>query len=521
VASRKPFAIFASLRETAFLLYAESLALDIRASPKGKNRFSKRGIQAMLSASRRLARVSRPGDHDCFAKADPEILRRAAQDGTQLLPVNWLSRRRLRRQLTQGLLRRFEGPADRIGVEPRAGCRLLGLVANLARTTRDSLDGMEITANIAGHGLSQIQVHGRQIAAVRPLGPIRPQERFVNPGFVDIQINGFAGVDFSAPDLDPATAVSILPFLWKAGVTTFCPTLITNSIPQLQENFRTLEAARRLDRRFAEAVPCYHLEGPYLSPGGARGAHDPSRMKSPDWEEFSSLQQAAGGRIGIVTLAPELPGAFDFIRRASAAGVVVALGHTDAAPEHIHQAVLAGAKLSTHLGNGCPNLLHRHQNPLWAQLAEDQLQVSLICDGFHLPPDLVRVAYRVKGIERCILITDAVHVAGLAPGRYSMVGRGIELLPSGQVVTDDRQSMAGSALTMNRAVAVFEKFAQATLAEALQAASANPARLIARQGVTTQIEPGQPAELVVFRPDDGALRVEAVLFKGDRLDLSP
>lgn len=376
---------------------------------------------------------------------------------------------------------------------------------------------MEITANMAGRGLAQIEIHGRQIAAVRVLGPLEPQAPFVSPGFVDIQINGFAGLDFSGSELNPSAAVSVLPFLWKAGVTTFCPTLITNSIEQLRKNFQILEAARRLDRRFAEAVPCVHLEGPYLSPGGAHGAHDPTLMRPPQWEEFSALQRAANGNIGIVTMAPELPGAFDFIRQAAAAGVIVALGHTDAAPEHIHQAIEAGATLSTHFGNGCPNLIHRHQNPLWAQLAEDRLSASLICDGFHLPPDLVRVVYRIKGIERCILITDAVHVAGLAPGRYSMVGRGIELLPTGQVVTEDRQAMAGSALTMNRAVAVFERLAQATLAEALQAASTNPARLLRREGITTEIEPGQPANLVIFRPEPEALRIEAVFFMGDRV----
>ena len=376
---------------------------------------------------------------------------------------------------------------------------------------------MEIKANIAGKGLAQIQIQRDQIRSVRVVNPTDPEELFVSPGFVDIQVNGFAGVDFSDRELDPERAISILPAIWKTGVTTFCPTLITNSIEQLARNFRTLEEARRLDARFAESVPCYHLEGPYLSPGGAHGAHDPTLMRSPDWDEFSRLQEAAGGNIAIVTLAPELPGACDFIRRACAAGVVVALGHTDGTPEHIHAAIEAGATLSTHLGNGCPTFIHRHQTPIWAQLASDQLQASLICDGFHLPPDLVRVIYGVKGINRCILITDAVHVANLPPGRYSMIGLEIELLPSGQVVTADRQCMAGSALSMNRAVTVFENFAGVSLSEALQAATANPGRLLRRDGICTDLAPAQPANLVTFRPQVSALRIETVLLQGEQV----
>jgi N-acetylglucosamine-6-phosphate deacetylase len=380
---------------------------------------------------------------------------------------------------------------------------------------------MEITANIAGRGMARVQIKDWMIAAVDIVGPIEPDAPFVSPGFVDIQVNGFAGIDFSDPDLDAPKASSILPSLWSTGVTTFCPTLITNSIDRLRQNFRTLEAARRLDPRFAAAVPCFHLEGPYLSSGGARGVHDPSLMKSPDWEEFSSLQQAGGGHIGIVTLAPELPGAFEFIRKATGAGIVVAVGHTDAAPEQIHQAVEAGARLSTHLSNGCPNLIHRHQNPLWAQLAEDMLSASLICDGFHIPPDLIRVVYKVKGIARSILITDAVHVAGLEPGLYQLVGRGIELLPSGQVVTDDRKSMAGSALSMNRAVVVFKKNVGVSLGEALQAATANPARLLGRGSVCTELELRQPANIVIFSPERNALHVEKVVFRGEQVYARP
>ena len=159
-------------------------------------------------------------------------------------------------------------------------------------------------------------------------------------------------------------------------------------------------------------------------------------------------------------------------------------------------------------------MLHRHKAPFWAQLAIDSLHASLICDGFHLSPDVVRVIVAVKGIDKCILVTDAVHVAQMPPGRYTLVGTEIELLPSGQVVRADRVSMAGSALTMNRAVAVFMKYSERPLASAIQAATTNPAHLLRRPTICSQVSPGEPANLVLFRQEPQALKVERVILRG-------
>jgi N-acetylglucosamine-6-phosphate deacetylase len=376
---------------------------------------------------------------------------------------------------------------------------------------------MQLEGNIPGVGCAKVEIADEYISAVTVRGAESAELPFISPGFVDIQVNGFAGVDFSGPDLDAEKAISVLPALWSTGVTSFCPTLITNSLPKMAKNFAILEQAARKSSDFAHAVPCYHLEGPYLSPLGSHGAHDPQWMHPPNWEEFQELQSAAGGRIGIVTLAPELPGAEDFIRKAQSAGVVVAISHTDGGPGDVHRAAAAGATLNTHLGNGCPAMLHRHKAPLWAQLAIDSLHASLIVDGFHLPPDIVKVIVAVKGIDKCILITDAVHVAQLPPGKYSLVGTEIELLPSGQVVRADRVSMAGSALCMNRGVAVFIKFAQCTLASAIQAATANPANLLRRRTVCSQVASGQPANLVLFRREPETLKIESVISQGRRV----
>lgn len=373
---------------------------------------------------------------------------------------------------------------------------------------------MEIAGNVPGKGFAKIHINGDRIGRVQLTGPEDPRSAFISPGFIDLQLNGFAGIDFSAERLEARRAVAVLPEVWKTGVTTFCPTVITNSRESLLERFRVLEEARRLDACFARSAPCYHLEGPYISPGPSHGAHDPRYTRPPAWEEFCELQCAAGGRIGIVTLAPELPGAIEFIQRARDSGVIVALGHTDAHPEQIHNAVDAGATLSTHLGNGNPQTIDRHTNTLWPQMAEDRLAASLICDGFHLPEDLVRVIYRVKGIERCILITDAVHVAGLPAGRYSLVGLEIELLPTGHVVMADRRCMAGSALSMDRAVSIFKQFAGVSLEEAVQAATANPARLLSRFDSCSEVAEGQAANLTCFRLNNRAIQVETVILAG-------
>jgi N-acetylglucosamine-6-phosphate deacetylase len=371
-----------------------------------------------------------------------------------------------------------------------------------------------IEGNIPGQGYARVAIERERITSVEIIGPEKPGSPFISPGFVDIQLNGFSGVNFSSPTLQAEELIGVLAPLWKTGTTTFCPTLISNSHQGLLNNIRVLEEARRVDSRFAWAVPCYHLEGPYLSPLESRGAHDPKLMRNPDWAEFTRLQAAAGGRIGIVTLAPELPGALEFIHQASAANVVVAISHTEAMPERIHQAADAGASLSTHWGNGCPVQIHRHNNPLWAQLAIESMSVSLICDGFHLPPDVVKVAARMKGIDKCILTTDATHVANMPPGRYSLVGTEIELLPTGQVVTADGRCMAGSSVTMNRCVTVFMQYAQVPLRDAIQASTENPARLLRRGEICSRIAEGEPANLVVFRSEEQALQIETVVCRG-------
>lgn len=374
-----------------------------------------------------------------------------------------------------------------------------------------------LTANIPGRGFARICVQDDRIASVDVLGEERLGLQYCSAGLVDIQVNGMCGVDFSSSDLTPDQVASVLPYFWATGVTSFCPTLITNSLEQLRRNFAVLEEARRAFPKFARSVPCYHLEGPYLSSGASRGAHDPQFMRTPDFEEFNDLQLAAGGRIRILTLAPELPNALNLIEAVASRGVRIGISHTDGTPEDIWAAVRAGATLSTHLGNGCPETIHRHQAPLWAQLAADELYASIICDRFHLPSEVVKVIVRMKGPDKCILITDAIHLSTLPVGDYMLVTTEVELLPDGKVIRKGGGSLAGSTLTMDRAVANFMELADVPLERALQAAVGNPARLLDLPEISDGVVPGNLANLVLFRFSDGHFRVESCIVHGEEV----
>ena len=240
------------------------------------------------------------------------------------------------------------------------------------------------------------------------------EDYWVVPGLIDLQVNGYDGVDFCAPQVTAAEVEHASMQLADAGVTAYLPTVITNSVEAIEASMRAIAAACHAGAA-RERILGIHLEGPYISSAdGPRGTHPPEHVRPPDWEEFCRWQAASENRIRMVTLAPELPGALDFITRARAAGIVVALGHHAANRDQIDAAVAAGATICTHLGNGSHAQLQRHPNYIWEQLANDALQASIIVDGHHLPPSVVKSFYRVKGADRLILVSDVVSAGGEA-----------------------------------------------------------------------------------------------------------
>ena len=254
-------------------------------------------------------------------------------------------------------------------------------------------------------------------------------------------------------------------------------------------------------------MPCFHLEGPYLSgEDGPRGAHPKEHIHDPDWDEFRRWQDAAGGRIRMVTVAPERPGALAFIENLTAAGVVVAIGHTAASGAQIRDAVTAGARTSTHLGNGCHATLPRHDNYVWEQLAHDGLWMSVIADGHHLPPAVVRCFVRAKGVARTLLTSDAGSLAGMPPGRYREWGTDLEVLPSGKIVVAGTPFLAGSGHFTDVCVGNVIATAGVSLRDAVEMATTRPRELLGLP--VHSVEVGQPADLVVFEWEPGgAVRV--------------
>ncbi len=293
------------------------------------------------------------------------------------------------------------------------------------------------------------------------------------PGFVDLQVNGFAGVDFNTPGRPPDEIRRALEAMRTTGVTLCLPTLITSSFERFAACARALLAAEH------PAVAGLHMEGPYLSPmDGPRGAHPAAHLVPAAVDDFSRRQDAAGGRIRLVTLAPEVPGALALIEHLAGSGVRAAIGHTAASPAQVEEAVRAGAVLSTHLGNGCATSLHRHDNPLWAQLAADGLAAGFIADGIHLPPFVLKAMVRAKGPGRSILVTDAVAAAGSPPGRYRLGEAEVERDDSGRVGLVGTARLAGSSLTMDRAVGNAARFTGLPLASVLPMATTQPAALV-------------------------------------------
>jgi N-acetylglucosamine-6-phosphate deacetylase len=248
----------------------------------------------------------------------------------------------------------------------------------------------------------------------------------------------------------------------------------------------------------AVRIPGIHLEGPFISPDdGPRGAHPRQHVRPPDWDEFQRLQEAAEGRIKLLTVSAEYDNSPELIRCVAASGVLVAIGHTKATSEQIKAAVDAGARMSTHLGNGAHPTIRRHPNYIWDQLAEDRLAASLIVDGHHLPPSVVKSMIRAKTPERIVLVSDVTSMGGMPPGRYKTGLGDLEVLPSGKLVPAGQPDiLAGASLPIHACVANVMRFAGVDLAEAIDMASRRPAELI---GIGNRgLEVGTPADLFLF-----------------------
>ena len=378
------------------------------------------------------------------------------------------------------------------------------------------LEEMKIIRGKLEDNLVDLIIRDGVISDIRPMDLSLPadsgdQDLRIAPGLIDLQINGYDGVDFNDPAAGVEEIAGTAVRLRRTGVTRFCPTVITGSPEQITKCLSRLVETADASQEFRSAMLGIHLEGPFISPeDGPRGAHPREHVRPPDWDQFLRWQEAAEDRIRIITLSPEWPESLAFIERATASGIIVAIGHTAAAPPRIAEAVAAGARFSTHLGNGSHALIDRHRNYIWEQLASDQLRASFIVDGHHLPPAVVKCFLRCKTAARSILVTDAIAAAGRPPGCYRLGSVTVEVTPERRVCLPGTPYLAGSVLEMDEAVAKAVRYSDATLAEALQMASKNPAELLGLGESFGSIERGRSTDLLLFRWDQDAKTIEVV-----------
>ncbi len=328
------------------------------------------------------------------------------------------------------------------------------------------------------------------------------EAEWIAPAFCDVQINGCQGVSFNSETLTHAQIRRVVEICRRHGIAQLMPTLVTGSFEALMHGFRTIREACDQCTELAQAIVGIHLEGPYISTeDGPRGAPPQQHVRPPNWDEFRRFQaDAAHGMIRMLTIAPETAGAIAFIEKVTQSGVVVALGHTGASGACIRAAIAAGARISTHLGNGSHAMLPRHENYLWEQLADDRHWASMIADGHHLPESVMRCILRVKTPARLILTCDASPLAGSPPGMYRQWDHDFEVLPAGKIVVAGTPYLAGSWAFTDLCVRNLLKLGETSLADTIELASNRPRELLGL--APRRMAVGEPAELILFDCDD-------------------
>jgi N-acetylglucosamine-6-phosphate deacetylase len=361
------------------------------------------------------------------------------------------------------------------------------------------LSGVRVVAGdrLIEHGY--VRIEGELIADVGEADPSTVHSgSTVVPGFVDIHVHGGGGATFTTGDADAARATAA--FHLRHGTTTLLASLVSSPFELMAT------AVKAFAPLVSEGVLAgLHFEGPYLSAARC-GAQNPAHLRPPSLDELTTLLDAAGGAVRMVTLAPELPGALDAIRLLVGRGVVAAIGHTDASYEETQAGIAAGATVGTHLFSGMPSPHHRHPGPVFALLGAPAITCELIVDGIHLHDGTVAFAAGVAGPGRTALVTDAMAAAGMPEGRYELGGQSVDVKDGAARLTRDG-SLAGSTLTMAAALR-HTVHAGVSLVDAARMASTTPAHAI---GLERTIAPNAKADLVQL---DEHLRVQAVYRNG-------
>lgn len=330
----------------------------------------------------------------------------------------------------------------------------------------------------------------------------------VIPGLVDIHTHGALGYDVMAAS--PMELKEVAGFIGRNGVTSFLPTTITSEIKYVNKALENIKAASEIGDNGA-SIEGVHIEGPYIN-AKHKGCHETSWIKPADIKEYENFKSILGDKLKIrITVAPEIPGALEFIKHVSSRGDSITIGHTDADSNTVKEAVENGANSFTHLFNAMKGIHHREPGTVGAALSGEAF-VELICDGIHVHPDVIKMVYKIKGADKILLVTDAMHATGLGDGDYLFGGLKIKV--TGGIARTEDGALAGSTLILWNAVKNMMKFAGVSFEEAVRMATINPAKVIGIDNITGSIETGKRADLVVV---DEAFDIKAVFCKGKRI----
>lgn len=335
---------------------------------------------------------------------------------------------------------------------------------------------------------------------------------FIGPGLIDLQVNGVNGIDFNTTSLTPEDIINATTYLLSKGVTSYFPTIITNSEENIIKIAATINKACKENDLLEQCILGIHLEGPFISPvDGAKGAHDANFIKPPSWDIFQKFQVASGGRIKIITLSPEWEGSPAFIKKCTENEVLVSIGHSMATTEQVHEAVTAGACMSTHLGNGVPLKLPRHPNILWDQLSEEYLYTCLICDGIHIPNSFIKVAMGLKG-DKALMVSDATCFAGMPAGEYDVhIGNSVIVDEENRVTVKGSPGiLAGAAKLLDACIQYMVNKGISTLGHAWKMASVNIAGMLKKY----YPEFDNNRDFVIFSFKDKKIVVQQVIKNG-------
>ena len=361
----------------------------------------------------------------------------------------------------------------------------------------------KITANVPLlDGVFDIEIDGERIVSVTPSKA--ETDLYAGPALFDIQVNGYGGE--SCWSMADDTLSEINQMFVKQGVGLWIPTVITDTHEGLLTAFSHIAKILDNDPELENSIPGLHLEGPYISKvDGPRGVHKLDCVRSADWDEFIQYQNASGNRIKYVTLAPEVEGHIEFIKQCVDSGIIVAIGHSDLDRESMNKAVEAGVTLSTHLGNGAHNMIQRHNNYIWYQLAARNTYAAFISDGQHLPAECLTSMLHAKGLERSVITSDCVDLGGMPAGIYGDV----EKLPNGRLVATGTPNLAGSSSNLRECVEQVVNLTDLTHAQGWKLASIQAAKAM---GLPDKlgIEVGKEASITVYKRPDNDYKIDVV-----------